>query len=68
MQTYHQGCPIHIINCYVPPYKTNVEKKVVNHIVLIVRGIFQKFINSKVVLMGDFNSYIGLMAAEMEKF
>ncbi len=68
MQTYHQGCPIHILNCYVPPYKTNAEKKIVNHIVWIVKGIFQKFFNSKVIILGDFNSYISQIAFEMEKF
>ncbi len=67
-QVYVNRCPIHVFTVYIPPYKTANERKVLNYLVWMVSGILRKFLNSKIVIMGDFNSYIKDLGEEMQKY
>ena len=58
MTCAYQYCPVHFVTCYLPPYKNDQTRQMVNRVKHIVMSIFQKWKQSKVVLMGDFIFWI----------
>ncbi len=61
-------CLVHIITCYIPPYSTDHEKKILNHLQWMVRTIFSRFRRSRVIIMGDFNFYLNRVEKDMKEF
>ncbi len=57
---------MHVITCYIPPYTTDYEFKMVNHLQWIVQLIFKKFKKSRIIVMGDFNQYCKPVTKEMK--
>jgi exonuclease III len=51
-------CPVHIVTCYFPPVKNDEVKMALNDLDWVINSIFRKALNSRVVVMGDFNFHL----------
>lgn len=54
----YKNCPIHILTCYLSPVGEDAKQARVNiqHLKSMVQNIFSVYKNSRVIVMGDFNS------------
>ncbi len=64
------NCLVHVFTVYIPPYVDPIsmeeETKVINHLAWMVRIVFSKFLNSRVIVMGDFNQHLQAVAETLE--